>query len=765
MRRHTTALAFVLFGVMATLGVVSAERVGRQMRVAKTCTAAIEGRFEDALAASEGLAASDTDGRFAAECRCRALGALGREGECIALLDGLLDEAPDWVPPPDLAAAVVRARQASGENARAVALARRASAAHPRDAALTQLEIAVRSPLEGETAVVEDVTRRLAAHPDALGPRLALGVVHSRRQDAARAAEALGETPPPASDPYLTFWFQARAWALANLGDLEGVRATYAAWLERGGDARAIQADYALQLSVAQLRDPDRTWIELIEGALEHEESYADPKVPAALYARWIGHLMVEDRHEEALALYDRAAARHELVGLTREQILQERVVASLVERPAAETKGTLVFSLPEGLAAATLWLSADPEVAPDAVFERHVLVAGEPLHLDRTVSVTPQRWVLTDEAGVRASGSAWPGLGIETPVAMAPRAPAALAPAFEPAQAPADGRRRVFVLIPDCGDWRLIQYLRARGELPVHDAMLQRGLRAVLESNPPVTAAAMEKLVWPERGRNKSVLGEWNRLGLEIGGLASVGRNPLGFLAAVLPESRSVFEVIGGGPHVAANLLFSHGGIDAGHHARRVGPHGGNRQEVPLPSARELRPEERALFRSPLSERGEIHARNLAAEMDVAVEIARAGEIDFVMLRLEPLDLLTHELFGELVGNQQDDGRSALLDAYRYLDARFAALWNALDEDDVLIVLSDHGARTAMEHSLDAFFVAVGGGVEPGRIPGMPEIGGVPRALAALFGHAEDWPETGVAASLVGETATQERRLSRSAP
>jgi hypothetical protein len=762
-RRHVTAFGFVLFGVMAFLGAVSAQRVGRQMMIARTCTAVLEGRFEEALAQSNGLPGADPDGRYAAECRCRALEAVGRFEECVALLDPLLEEAPDWAPAPDLAAAVVRARRERGEARAAAQLARRAAASYPRDAALAQLEIATRSPIEGEDAVLEELGRRLEGEAPALGLRLALAVSHSRRHDHARVAEVLGEEPPPAGDPYVGFWFQARAWALAGLGDLPGLRASYDAWRSRGGDPHAIEADYALQLSIAQLRDPERDWITLLRGALEHEDALSDPKVPAALYLRWIGHLLMAGDYAEALRIYDRASQRYELAGITREQIVQEQVIEGLGEAAGVPTQGTLVFTLRPDAPAGTLWISPDVGAEPDVAFQPHALAPGSALRLARGAAVTPQRWVFRTADRTLASGSAWPTLGVATAIEIRPNAERTRTPElFQPAPHLADGRRRVFVVIPDCGDWRLTQYLRARGELPVFDALLARGRRAVLESDPPVTAAAMEKLVWPDRGAHMSVLGELNRLGLELGGLASVGRNPLGFLAAVLPEGRSLFEVVGSGRQVAANLLFSHGAIDAGRHAEQIGPNGVRRPGPTLQAWRELSEPEARIWRSAGSERAREHARTIAAEMDAALAIARAGEVDFLMLRLEALDLLTHELFGELVGTQQDDGRSALLDAYRYIDGRLGELWNALDGDDVLIVMSDHGVRTAMEHARDAIFVAVGEGISPGRVAGRPEIAGVPRALAALLGRELAWPETGLAASLVPEMASELARVRR---
>ena len=82
----------------------------------------------------------------------------------------------------------------------------------------------------------------------------------------------------------------------------------------------------------------------------------------------------------------------------------------------------------------------------------------------------------------------------------------------------------------------------------------------------------------------------------------------------------------------------------------------------------------------------------------------------------------------------------------YRYIDARLADVYAGLDEDDIFIVMSDHGIRTAMEHAREALFVMAGTGVPVGRADGSPALGGVPRVLADLLGVAVDWPDTGLA-------------------
>ncbi len=232
---------------------------------------------------------------------------------------------------------------------------------------------------------------------------------------------------------------------------------------------------------------------------------------------------------------------------------------------------------------------------------------------------------------------------------------------------------------------------------------------------------------------------------GRELAGLEAVGSNPVGFLAAVLPERPNLFETLGGSDRVTANMLLAHGRIEAGRHAEIVGPNGHHRSLPSQSAYRRLRPDERRRFPG-LDQDGDIrkHAETIAAELDAAEGIVRAGEVDFLFLRLEALDLITHAHYGPLDGRGQDDARGPLLDAYRYLDERLATLDALLDRDDWLVYLSDHGIRSSMQHEEDAIFAVLGEGVPRGRAPGMPALRGVPRSLAAMFGIETDWPETG---------------------
>ena len=164
--------------------------------------------------------------------------------------------------------------------------------------------------------------------------------------------------------------------------------------------------------------------------------------------------------------------------------------------------------------------------------------------------------------------------------------------------------------------------------------------------------------------------------------------------------------------------------------------------------SSRDLDQEERRKWPglATESERDAVHLRTIAAEFDTAAEIAQAGEVDFLALRVESLDILTHSHFAQTARTGQDDAKNFLYELYRYIDTRLGEVHNLLDEDDIFIVMSDHGIRTSMEHSRHAMFVATGLGVPSGRAEGRPALRGVSAVVADLMGFDSSWPRTGVA-------------------
>ena len=134
-----------------------------------------------------------------------------------------------------------------------------------------------------------------------------------------------------------------------------------------------------------------------------------------------------------------------------------------------------------------------------------------------------------------------------------------------------------------------------------------------------------------------------------------------------------------------------------------------------------------------------------MAADFEARDTLVADADADLGMLRVASLDGFTHSRFAPVVASGQDDGDRPLFWFYRYMDERLGGLFDALDDDDILIVMSDHGIRTALEHDKHCFFVAAGGGVPSGRIPESPDLRGTGRMLADLFGVETGWPATGM--------------------
>ena len=134
-----------------------------------------------------------------------------------------------------------------------------------------------------------------------------------------------------------------------------------------------------------------------------------------------------------------------------------------------------------------------------------------------------------------------------------------------------------------------------------------------------------------------------------------------------------------------------------------------------------------------------------MAGDFDTAKQVAKDSEIDLLILRVAALDILTHGHLAAANRAGQDDGGSTLAEVYRFMDHRLSELSAALDEDDILIVASDHGSRTALEHDVRALFVAAGGGIPPGRTTGQPALRGIGRMLSDLLGVETGWPATGI--------------------
>ena len=232
--------------------------------------------------------------------------------------------------------------------------------------------------------------------------------------------------------------------------------------------------------------------------------------------------------------------------------------------------------------------------------------------------------------------------------------------------------------------------------------------------------------------------------VGVELAGLESVGSNPFELLSGCCPRTQDLSRdrrQVSAARQPVARARW----VRAGRHGEVTGPRGATSRLALGQTRRTLDASERAHFPHLALADDAIDAhyiQTIAAEFDATETLLRSREIDLIAIRIEPLDILTHAHFAEAVRDAQDDGQGLLFDVYRYVDARIGELHPLLDADDVLLVLSDHGIRTAMEHDRPALFIATGAGVPVGRAPGRPALRGVSRVLADLLGVQTAWPE-----------------------
>ncbi len=760
------AILLALVGIAAYLFLRTMPRLRRYRAVDAACTAVERGDWQTALSSSEGLVGPDSEGLRAAQCRCLALLQTDGKKSCVGLLEGLLDDprTDGWLPRPELTSLVVADRGDRGEPGAAADLAHRGAVAYPEDGFLLLQELTFRSRTEDEQSVLQEMEQRL---PEAGGAeptlRLELAQRHIRRNEWRDARELIGTKPDRFPPHFRSAWYSLDTNILAGLGDVEGLDATFEEWKEHGGDPARLDALHAVMLSGHQLQDPKRSTLDRLRDAARHGDRI-DPVLLKLVYLRLIGTLVVSGAYDEALATYDRAVDEvGDLEVITREDIQRSETQSLFGENRLAELRGTIRLRVPDHRPGDTIMVSPALDETVDSAYVPINLTASGTAQVERGVGTWPQRWVLRDAAGrVAGSGAVWanPDASVDVDVVRHPpttttERTASLAHFLSsPEEATGSPHRRVFQVILDCGDWRLVEYGLARGEMPFFAQAIRRGRRAVLDSVPPFTATAVAKLVYPKKSGVRSLFDLVHQLGGEIEGLNFVGRNPFAAVGWVLPKQAQIFETFAEHGYSTVNLLRSHGGLEVGRQAQVRGPGDEVHQLPGYRSSRKLTPAEQDLLGLQAApEKADTPAdlaldflREMAADFDVLDRLAQESTIDYVALRVASLDLLTHTQFQAMTRTEQDDGDTLLYRTYRYMDQRLSGVASHLHPGDVLIVMSDHGIRTPMEHDQRALFIALGDDVTPGRIDGSPPIQEVTGWVADLMGVETDWPGAGTA-------------------
>lgn len=686
-------------------------------------------------------------------CRCEAWVKSGEADRCLSEVEDGLAHGSEWLPDPmalNLLPALLRSGDVLGARRYAEHLLR--EVAVPPKALPAVLGVAARAEVGGPGAagiaafqVLQG--RLLGALPATEAAEIVLFAADKLAEGGhAAAAERVLGTTPPAEPAQRDRWFRQLGGALGNQGREPALRALMARWVEAGGQAPIVALEHAFLADVHQQPVPGQSGESMLRDAIGSAPSDTPGELLSAVYLRLFGHVSRSGTREQALAIAEEAAARGAPLDPER--------VAEVERLQGAGAELATVSWIFDQLDRGDQLLVLEPEPSPvhDGPVE---LDAAEGPRWTGPRSALPLRWVWRNAAGA-VVGSGTVLLDARDTEVRASRRPVVepLPPGAPPP--PGDGRRRVFVVLPDCGDWRILRYLAARGDLPAFSALVQRGRQGSLRSEPPFTGVAMQRIARPQVVEGLSVLRFVHRLGTELEGLESVATNPFAGLRWVTPADTDLTAHVAAADRKALNLLFSHGNIDAGRNAEIVGP-GGARSAVHLSLGRAVAASEWGRSTDVRALDGEFASffGQISAEFDAVVAQARSAEVDLVLLRVEQTDLLTHGTYARYNRTAQDDGEGDLFAAYRLVDKRLAELTAILDADDAVLFVSDHGIQSSLIHSPHAVFVVAGAG-EPGSFVEQPPIDVFPRLLCELLGVAPDprWPSLDAVRTVLGGTA-----------
>ena len=258
---------------------------------------------------------------------------------------------------------MIRSRRDRGELSSAAELAGRGVSAHPEDLNLLRLEIDLQSGLEGEQIVLSRLEADLGSDPASTRRRVVLAASYRRRGDAVAALRVLAELAPVSGSELAGAWFEQRCAALADLGRLDELRATFAAWERSGGDPIELRARYALRVSTSQL--VAETPLGLLRAALRDRAQLGDRELLRSLYERLIAHLLAEGREHEAVGVYDDAIREVDLPSLSRGQLARQAARKQRDPDYDREASGEVVFEFPAEAEGGVLLLSPPLGPAP----------------------------------------------------------------------------------------------------------------------------------------------------------------------------------------------------------------------------------------------------------------------------------------------------------------------------------------------------------------------------------------------------------------
>jgi hypothetical protein len=699
MNRILAVGTLALLLVVAVLYAVKTTRSA--LLTSDTCAATAAGEHDHAIMGNSELVVEDDEDAFVT-CRCSSLVALGRVQECGTLLTSRGAPVPEVL---QVAAALLEAYDGvDGQLASRAAQAAVRLAPQPPHA-LVERAIALSVPFDGR--FWEEQAKRSAA--------LSLSIAHiTLASDPHFALKVIGASPGGAQHET---WRMVKARILAHLGDEAGGLSHLEESVTSGTPRAVAEADFALSQGEAMRSTPRghtallTAWAQ--RAALDPLKAAGVANSLAQYYAAKGDDLALKTLMRECDA--DNVDVRRDVAQIDRSIAMGEFDISTDID--------------------GALLVSPDPEGPVDAAYVEYRVHAGERVRIMRHAGDHPVRCVVRDSDGnVRAAAHLWPTAARQDVMLNAEAAWTRPEVGALPTR-DADGVRRLVVVVVDSGDWRLVNFGYATRQLPMLEALHRVSLVGILNSDPPSTVTAMARLIAPSSAADTPM--QLERLGQQLQAATAQPKNLLREINLFTQtQRRTLIDVVAEKKHVM-NMLFGHGAIQAGE-AGLTGPAG--REPIAQRTVRHLTEDDDLslpLLQENNSYRAQFEAA--AAQFDDLVGYVSAKKADLYLYRYDPTDILAHEFLSKWSSAGKIERKSLFFDSYRYLDRRLRDVSAAMDADDVLMVISDHGTKNSANHDKMSLLMMYQKSVDGGHVAS-PQLRHLPSWIVRILCLDEPW-------------------------
>ena len=298
--------------------------------------------------------------------------------------------------------------------------------------------------------------------------------------------------------------------------------------------------------------------------------------------------------------------------------------------------------------------------------------------------------------------------------------APPPLARALEQREHARGGKPgKLVALWLDGGSWFLVRSLEAAGRLIALPALEASGVSAPMFNDDPHTQAALEQFTstgGPAPSLYAELVSGLGQLRFAVGGVGALGQlDPVRLAALDAPGQRTLRQLLADGHRSYLPLIWGDAAVtsaDDQHLYDRAGA------RVPLDLSPLEQPLEVGAYLADLR----AHAPGAGQELykSSAIALARMHrrlaltrtllahhQPDFTLIRVDETDTLAHQLWD---GLDEPSPEGAILERmYQLVDDEVAALVESLAPEDNLLVVSDHGMSSQVDHDTTCLFIADG--------------------------------------------------------